>query len=418
MHCNSRGDLSSPRPMDRRMFLKGAALGLLGLTVLGIDNVAFAANASPETLAALDSAQAEYEAAMVELTSIGAQLEEAQYKLSECQANLDATNQQITELVASIAQTQAELEEAQDVLAGRVKANYESGGVGIVDVIFNATDFDDFVSRLYYAGKINEADEEAIQNVKDLKASLEEQEAQLQEQRAQQEQLLAEQQAYTDELSSTQAYYQEYTASLSAEVTALMEQARQELIAAQQAEYEAYLAQQQAAAQESGGDGSSGDAPSGDGGSSDGGYTDGGSSSGGDWSGTSSGGGSSSGGSVGGGGNHAYSVADIAWSYIGVPYVWGGTDPSGFDCSGLAQYCYAQAGYYISRTTYSQAAEISARGQMKYSMSELQPGDLVFPHSGHVGIYMGGGMMIHAPAPGRSVEYASVYAFSFGGCPV
>jgi cell wall-associated NlpC family hydrolase len=112
------------------------------------------------------------------------------------------------------------------------------------------------------------------------------------------------------------------------------------------------------------------------------------------------------------------SVADIAWNYIGIPYVWGGTDTSGFDCSGLTQYCYAQAGYSIGRDTYAQAANISAKGQTVYSMSNLSAGDLVFPHSGHVGIYEGGGMMIHAPSPGDYVKYASVYAFSFGGCPV
>ena len=118
------------------------------------------------------------------------------------------------------------------------------------------------------------------------------------------------------------------------------------------------------------------------------------------------------------GGNHVYSVADIAWNYVGVPYVYGGSDPSGFDCSGLAQYCYAQAGYSIPRTTYSQIARIEALGQMVYSMDQLQPGDLLFPHSGHVGIYMGGGMMIDAPYPGEVVQYRAVWGFSCGGCPV
>ena len=86
------------RPVDRRRFLKGAALSLLGLTVFGIEAPAFGATASQETLNALSSAQAEYEAAMAELANYGSLLEEAQYKLSECQANLDATNAQIDEL--------------------------------------------------------------------------------------------------------------------------------------------------------------------------------------------------------------------------------------------------------------------------------------------------------------------------------
>lgn len=373
------------RPMNRRLFLKGAALALVGLTVFGID-APMRARATEATLNALSDAQAEYDAAMAELQNITSQLEMAEYELAECEANLDATNRQIAETEAAIAAKQEELAAAQDVLAERIRANYTSGATELIDVLFSATTFEDFVSRLYYAGKVTDADAEAIQDVKDLKAELEGQQAALEEQRAQQERLVAEQQQLTDELSGTQAYLQEYTAGLSTEVTALMEQARAEEEAARQAAYEAYLAQQ-AAEQQAAANG--GDYA---GGSSEGGYA---------------------------GGNHVPSVVDIAWSYVGVtPYVWGGTSPSGFDCSGLTQYCYAQAGYSIPRTTYAQIDQIAALGQLTYNLSDLQPGDLLFPHSGHVGIYCGGGMMIHAPYTGRTVSYDSVYAFSCGGCPV
>lgn len=391
-------------PMNRRLFLKGAALALVGLTVFGID-VPMRARATEATLNALSDAQAEYDAAMAELQNITSQLETAEYELAECQANLDATNRQIAETEASIAAKQEELAAAQDVLAERIRANYTSGATELIDVLFSATTFEDFVSRLYYAGKVTDADAEAIQDVKDLKAELEGQQAALEGQRAQQEQLVAEQQQLTDELSGTQAYLQEYTAGLSAEVTALMEQARAEEEAARQAAYEAYLAQQ-AAEQQAAANGGVTD------GSGDAGASDGAASGGGDYA-----GGSSEGGYTGG--NHVSSVVDIAWGYVGVtPYVWGGTSPSGFDCSGLTQYCYAQAGYSIPRTTYAQIDQIAALGQLTYNLSDLQPGDLLFPHSGHVGIYCGGGMMIHAPYTGRTVSYDSVYAFSCGGCPV
>lgn len=421
---------------NRREFVYTAALAVAG-AALGVGaNDAFAAKASDATLNALGNAQAEYEVAMAELASIGSALEEAQYNLSACEENLALTNQQIDELEVQIVQNQAALAQAQDVLADRVGASYRAGKADLLGVLLEATSFDDFVSRLYYAGKVSDADNEAIEAVKALKAELESQEQQLVEQRGVQEQLLAEQRAYTDELAGTVAYYESYVAGLSSEVTALMNQAQQELLAAQQAEYEAYLAQQRE--QQTG--------------SSDGAFTGAGSSQGG---GSDVSGGDNADVDSGqddhapvptpepeptptpepeplpepepepepsypsyGGGNHVYAVADIAWNYIGVPYVWGGTTPNGFDCSGLAQYCYRDAGYYISRTTYTQAAEISALGQMTYSLSDLQPGDLLFPHAGHVGIYEGGGMMIHAPAPGRSVCCVSVYGFSFGGCPV
>ena len=353
---------------------------------------AYAAKASDETLAALAAAEANYEAAMATLADLGAQLESAQWELSQRQAELDATNVQIAELEATIIARQAELEAAQEVLAARIRASYTSGNVELLEVLLSATSFEDLVSRIYYAGKVSDADASAIQDVKDIKAQLELEEAQMQQLRVQQEQLVAEAQAWADEVAATVAYYEVYTANLSYEVQALMAQAQAELEAAQQAEYEEYLRQQAAANQGSqGGGGGSVDVPSGGGGG---------------------------GGGVGGNGNHVYAVSDIAWAYIGIPYVWGGTTPNGFDCSGLTQYCYRQAGYYIGRTTWDQMANINARGQMVYSLDEMQPGDLLFPHDGHVGIYMGGGMMIHAPYPGEYVQYCGVYAFSFGGCPV
>jgi peptidoglycan hydrolase CwlO-like protein len=100
-------------------------------------------------------------------------------------------------------------------------------------------------------------------------------------------------------------------------------------------------------------------------------------------------------------------VLSEAYSHIGADYVWGATGPSTFDCSGFTSYVYrVSAGINIGRTTYDQ---INAGREVSYS--ELQPGDLVFPHSGHVGIYVGGGMMIHAPQTGEQVKVGPVYKF-------
>lgn len=104
-------------------------------------------------------------------------------------------------------------------------------------------------------------------------------------------------------------------------------------------------------------------------------------------------------------------VVDIAYAMIGVPYVYGGESPEeGFDCSGLVYYCYGQVGISLERTC-DYAPNL-------YSLEEMQPGDIVIVHGGrHVGIYTGGGMMIHAPYSGSYVQEEAVYGFSGGYRP-
>lgn len=97
----------------------------------------------------------------------------------------------------------------------------------------------------------------------------------------------------------------------------------------------------------------------------------------------------------------------LAARYIGVPYVWGGTSPNGFDCSGLVQFVYNLAGVKLPRT----AAE-QAKVGITVPYSQAQPGDLLlYSYSStndHVGIFAGNGRQIDAPRPGRTVENAPV----------
>ena len=100
-------------------------------------------------------------------------------------------------------------------------------------------------------------------------------------------------------------------------------------------------------------------------------------------------------------------IVNTAAKYIGVRYVYGGTSPSGFDCSGLVQYVCRQVGISVNRTSRSQYSNGVA-----VSKSNLQPGDLVFFSKGsgisHVGIYAGNGQVIHAPSPGKRVCYIAL----------
>jgi peptidoglycan DL-endopeptidase CwlO len=97
-------------------------------------------------------------------------------------------------------------------------------------------------------------------------------------------------------------------------------------------------------------------------------------------------------------------VVGIAMQYLGVPYVWGGASPSGFDCSGLTMYVYAQVGVSLPHHAASQYAL-----GVPVSISDLQPGDLVFFNGlGHMGMYIGGGQFIHAPHTGDVVKISSL----------
>jgi cell wall-associated NlpC family hydrolase len=104
-------------------------------------------------------------------------------------------------------------------------------------------------------------------------------------------------------------------------------------------------------------------------------------------------------------GTQAGQAVQFAYNALGCPYVYGGTGPcgSGFDCSGLTMSAWAAAGVSIPRTSYGQATLPAV------SLSNLQPGDILeFAGDSHVGIYVGGGMLIDAPTPGMNVEKVSL----------
>ena len=102
------------------------------------------------------------------------------------------------------------------------------------------------------------------------------------------------------------------------------------------------------------------------------------------------------------------SVAELAFSQIGTPYRYGGADPSqGFDCSGLVFYTFSQLGHEVPRTSQEQF-----KAAKKIALSSANHGDLVFFQDqaklSHVGIYLGEGRFVHAPATGRSVSLADL----------
>jgi len=102
----------------------------------------------------------------------------------------------------------------------------------------------------------------------------------------------------------------------------------------------------------------------------------------------------------------AQTVVNAAKSQIGKPYVWGATGPNAYDCSGLVQYAYSQAGKNIGRTTYQQVCA----GQ-HVSVSQAQAGDILMWGDYHDAIYVGNNQYVHAPQPGQNVTQATISSY-------
>lgn len=116
------------------------------------------------------------------------------------------------------------------------------------------------------------------------------------------------------------------------------------------------------------------------------------------------------------GNTQAERIVNLALQYAnqGIPYVWGGTTPSGFDCSGLVQYVFAQNGISLNRTTVGQEQNVATTDVSSVSdvVNNARPGDLLFwgQHgaSYHVAIYIGNGQFVAAPQPGQNVDVENV----------
>ncbi len=100
-------------------------------------------------------------------------------------------------------------------------------------------------------------------------------------------------------------------------------------------------------------------------------------------------------------------VLEVAARYVGTPYVYGGTTPAGFDCTGFVSYVYAQFGIYLPHSS-SSYWNIGTR----VSPQDALPGDLIVS-SGHVGIYAGGNLQIDAPREGKTIQFRGIWQTSY-----
>ncbi len=311
--------------------------------------------------------QTQAESVRSEIATLNSELEtkvemynDATYKLSKIDANIEENETRLTE-------TTAKLGEMQDRLEKRVVNMYRNGSVNVLDVLMETNDINEFITKFDMLTKVGEQDRDDLDQVKMLKQQVEEAKVQL------------------DSDKSTQSVLVDQAASEKADIEAGLGQ-RQSMLSGIEGEIASLQAQQQAA-QAAALQAQQAAAASAD----EGGYSGG------------------TGGRVGPANpSTAGGAVGIAMQYLGVPYVWGGASPSGFDCSGLVMYVYAQLGISLP---HGATAQYAAGTPIGYD--ELQPGDLVFFGSGggymsHVGIYIGGGSMIHAPFEGTVVQIGSV----------
>lgn len=322
------------------------------------------------TNAAIRAKQAEAAKADAKLQDLSDDLELKQTDLQAVTDALDNTRNDIVVTEEQLAAAQARLEASQALLAERADTVYRNGTVNLLDVLVGTTDFNDFVSRLDLIERITTSDAELVAQVSGDRDRVAQARSSLLNRESEEIALRSEAQGKEAAVRAAVARQKTYVASLSKQIKQLVAAER-----ARMAKAAAEAARRAAAAASSQPDGRSSDA-----------------------------------GSLGS--PHPEAVT-VAKRYLGVPYVWGGTTPAGFDCSGLVQYVYAQIGISLPRTSRTQFTIGQFIPRSRTDL--LEPGDLVFFGYGgdsnkihHVGIYAGGGSFINAPSTGDVVKYSSL----------
>jgi peptidoglycan DL-endopeptidase CwlO len=354
-------------------------LALLSALVFGLA-VTAAGSAEP---AQIGSKRAEAQQVLAQIQAMDAQMEKAVEAYNAANVRLDQIKHDLEVNQARLQTAKKNLVKARAQVSARLVALYTSDEPDTLSIIFGASSLGDLIERIDSANRIADEDARIAAEVKQYRNEVQTRQQALVKAQADQEKVVAERAAQRASVQSQLAERQALYSSIKDQIAQLeaAERARQARLAAQA---KAAAKQQQSAPAPA-----PAPAPS-----------------------SSSGG--SSGSSAPPPATHS-SVVSIALQYLGVPYVWGGASPSGFDCSGLTMFAYAKVGVYLPHN----AAMQYGMGT-PVSRSQLAPGDLVFFNGlSHVGMYIGGGRFVHAPHTGDVVKISSLseywYAATYVG---
>ncbi|KYN76503.1 hypothetical protein A0J52_12520 [Clostridium sporogenes] len=305
------------------------------------------------------------------------------YKIEDNNKDIEKNKEDISKLGKDIEKAQKQIESREDLFNKRVRAMYISGFDSYADIILESEGLSDLITRVDTVKKVMGFDQGVIKELKTKKEEIKEKKVALDKKSTEIAQLKAENEKKLASVKSEKS-------KTELEAKNLRKQKEEAAKEAQRQAAERQAAQSQSSVSQSrGGSSVSVEASAS--------------------SGSSSSSSSSKPSNPAPPATHG-DVVGYAMQFQGVPYVWGGTSPSGFDCSGFVQYVYRNAaGIELPRDTYGQIG-----AGHRVSQDQLQPGDLVFPHTGHVGIYIGGGQMIHAPQTGDVVKISSVWKFYAG----
>ena len=358
----------------------------------------------------VDSLKESKASAQSEVNSLQSQLQSIVNKITQLEADLTTTGEQIIQAQSDLEQAQEDEKNQYAAMKLRIKYMYEAGDATAVETLVSSDDFSDLLSKAEYVQNVHSYDRNKLeeyvatkQKVSDLKDQLETEQSQLESMQTEYE---TEESNLTTLIDSKQAE----VADLDSQIQEAAEKAAKEEEERQKKAEEERQKQLQAAAQNTTTKGTTNNTANNSNSTNGTNSNKGNSSSSSSSSSNKGNSGSSSSSSSGNKGNSSSSSSSSSSSYVsgstvsraysalGKPYVWGAAGPNSFDCSGLVSFCLT--GRYSH--TYSSSDFV---GMTK--VSNPQPGDICV-RVGHVGIYIGGGQMIHAPHTGDVVKISAV----------